>query len=153
MVAGGGTTMTVQDGGSATFIAGKKINFFDGTSANHGGYLHGFITTSGQYCTTPAAPQVESVNESGKVQVNSASPSFRVYPNPTTGNFMVALSDKTAPGNILIEVFGMQGDKLITKELSGTAAHEFELSGRPAGIYYVRLISGNQTETVKIIKQ
>ncbi|MCX6266624.1 MAG: T9SS type A sorting domain-containing protein [Bacteroidetes bacterium] len=153
MVAGGGTTMAVQNGGSATFIAGKKISFFDGTSASQGGYLHGYITTSGQYCTTPAAPQMESDNGSGIVQVNSASSSFRVYPNPTTGKFMVALSDEKTTGKILIEIFGMQGEKLISRELSGTSTHEFELLNRPAGIYYIRLISGNQTETMKIIKQ
>jgi hypothetical protein len=153
MVAGDGTTFRVDSGGSATFIAGRKISFFPGTLASNGGYLNGHIAVNGQYCGTPAAPRsVSDIGDEGR-RFNSESSLFKVYPNPTTGNFMVELSDREGYGKAQIEIYRALGEKLISKELTGSGAQEFMLSDRPAGVYFVRLISGNHAQTVKIIRQ
>ncbi|MFZ4520330.1 MAG: T9SS type A sorting domain-containing protein [Bacteroidales bacterium] len=153
IVAGGATTFTVQPGGSATFIAGQKISFLPGTLANTGGYMRGYITTTGQYCANPAAPGSYSDNGQN-TNMREQEPSYlKVYPNPATGNFMVDLSGKKSPGKITVEIFGGQGDKLVTKALNGNGPFEFEWNDRPVGVYFIRMVSENRTETVKLIKQ
>lgn len=153
IVAGGGTMVTVQDGGIARFIAGQRISFLPGTVADPGGYLHGYISANGQYCTTPAGPVAAQSGGAGKDLRSSVPSFFKVYPNPTTGNFMVEITGDEVPQHTLVEVYGSQGEKLISKEMDGSRAGEFMLSGRPAGVYYVRVISGNRVESVKVIRQ
>jgi hypothetical protein len=77
---------------------------------------------------------------------------FRVYPNPTNGNFMVGFADPGEKGTFRMEIFRMQGEKLIAKEMTGKGFQEIDLTDRSTGVYFVRLISGNNTETVKLIK-
>jgi hypothetical protein len=52
-----------------------------------------------------------------------------------------------------VEVYGICGEKVLTKLLDGQYKHEFSLSDRPIGVYFIRVISGDKAETVKIIKQ
>ncbi len=151
-VAGGGTTFNVQSGGSATFIAGQRIDFLPGTLADTGSYMHGYITTNGQYCVTPAFPQAGNESIPGRTQSLSASSFFSVYPNPTTGTLMISGSDGQSPDKIVVEIYKSQGEKLMTRELTGNGNHEIMLDG-PAGFYFVRLVSGSRAETFKIIKQ
>ncbi|MBP6872842.1 MAG: C39 family peptidase [Bacteroidales bacterium] len=48
--AGGGTTFTVQSGGTATLIAGQNILMLPGTLLQSGSSVLGKITTNGTYC-------------------------------------------------------------------------------------------------------
>lgn len=59
-LAGNNTTFTVEPGGSAYVIAGQKIQFKPGSRVMPGGYLHGYITTGGEYCM-PAVPVVRTL--------------------------------------------------------------------------------------------
>lgn len=54
-VGGSGTTVTVQNGVFANFIAGQKINFLPTFKALPGSNLHAYITPNGQYCAAVAA--------------------------------------------------------------------------------------------------
>jgi hypothetical protein len=115
--------------------------------------MHGYITTNNQYCgplsPTKAGAGIESVEEMS----NPEQRFFTVFPNPTTGKFTVQLAGTETPGKIHVDIYRMQGEKVITNDFSGTRSLEFDLSELPAGIYFVRLVSGSQTETVKVIKQ
>jgi hypothetical protein len=153
LVAGGGSTVDVQSGASATFIAGQKISFFPGTTANQGSYLHGYITINGQYCGTPASPLSNIDVGKVKTMVSSESSFYKVYPNPTTGYFTIEMAEKVTSGKIRVDVYGMDGEALIAKELSGNGPFHFELANHAAGIYFVRVILATNTETVKIVKQ
>ncbi len=152
-VAGNGSTFIVPNGASATMIAGQKIIYRPGTIVNSGGYMHGAITTTGQYCGMKA-PVFDSVRSYGdKNTSNSEQSFFKIYPNPTTGNFILELKEETLPVTIRVEIYGSQGEKVFTKVLYGERRHEFTLSNVPAGVYFIRVISGFKTEAVKIIKQ
>jgi hypothetical protein len=65
----------------------------------------------------------------------------------------VALNRAVDNEMLLIEVFGMQGEKVISERVGGFPLYSFSLSGRPAGIYFLRLIAGDKTEVFKIVKQ
>ena len=57
-VADNGTTFEVEAGGNVTLIAGMQISLLPGTHVFEGGYLHGYITTTSEYCGQMAAPMV-----------------------------------------------------------------------------------------------
>jgi len=150
-VAGNGTIFFILTGGTATFIAGQKISFLPGTTVQSGGSMWGYIAPNGPYCTNPSMPAVVTTNDEIPVDIEQSS--FKIYPNPTTGIFSLELTGEASIGNVAIEIYGIWGEKVITHSLTGERKHEFSLSDKPVGVYFVRVISGNKAETVKIIKQ
>ncbi len=115
--------------------------------------MYGTITTSGQFCGMKA-PVFDSVRSDGdKKTTNEEQSFFKIYPNPTTGNFILELKGDTLLDMIIVEVYGIQGKKVLTEVLYGERKHAFTLSNVPTGVYFIRVISGDKAETVKIIKQ
>ena len=148
-VAGYGSTYTVQTGASATTIAGQNIKYLPTTTVQSGGCMWGYIAPSGPWCQTPSMPAVAMAQE--EIPDNTAQSSFKVYPNPTSGNFILEL--KGEADQVKVDIYGIWGEKMLTTVLNGERKHEFSLSDKPAGIYFVRVISGEKAETIKIIKQ
>jgi hypothetical protein len=151
-VAGSGTIFLVQNGGSATLIAGQKISFLTGTTVNSGGYLHGYITTNGQYCNTSSPPMVATAINENEIVIPDGD-LFNVYPNPTSGSFRVKINEKIIPGKSTVTLYGNLGEPVFTTETDALTGQEFSLSGRPAGVYFIRVCRGSVQQTKKIIKQ
>lgn len=145
-VAGGGTGVDVQPGGSATFIAGYKVRLMPGTTAEPGGYLHGYITVNGQYCATPASPLATRYD-------SRESASFRVFPNPTTGDITVEAEKPRSCEGFGVEIYGTAGSLIHTGSAHGTDPFRCSLSGHPAGVYLVRIITDNGTLSKKVVLQ
>ncbi len=150
-VAGGGTTFQVQPGGSATMIAGEKIIFLPTTTVQSGGLLHGYISPTGPWCNTPAVPSVAMGRNLPPVK--SETTSFNVYPNPTTGRFFVEFSGDGPPRQGVIEIYDMQGEKIMTQSIKGEVRYEYNLTNRPPGIYCIRISDGNILEIRKVLKK
>ena len=150
-VAGGGTSFVVQNGGSANMIAGQDIDFLPGVQVLPGGYLHGYITGTGEYCFAlpPVLVKAGLSEQASNVHDESL---FRIYPNPTTGTFMLELLHDFATTPLYAEVLGMRGEKVAGESFAGAGSHLFTLAGSPAGIYFVHVICGNRSETKKILK-
>ncbi len=151
-VAGSGTEFVVQNGGSVTMIAGQTISYLYGTKVYSGGYLNGYITTNGQYCNTLPPPMVATVMEELS-PVPSDKSMFRLYPNPTNGQFSLELTDESTLGSVYVAVYGTYGEMIFGDEMTGLSRKEFSLSGKPAGLYLVRVVNGNKGFTKKLIKQ
>jgi hypothetical protein len=149
-VAGNGTTFEIQSGGNVTMIASERITYLPGAKVFSGGYMRGYISAN-SYCYPPAVP--ETITGSEENRVPETSTFCKVYPNPTTGQFTVALNRAVDNEMLLIEVFGMQGEKVISERVGGFPMYSFSLSERAAGIYFLRLIAGDKTEVFKIVKQ
>ncbi|MFH1160224.1 MAG: hypothetical protein V1733_04665 [bacterium] len=119
-VAGNGTQFTVLTGGSVTLIAGQNILLLPGTKVYPGGYLLGSITTTGQYCSTVnptypslvtnALPDPDEFQE--KTEVDSL---FRIYPNPTTGDFTIQSLPVPQPEFIVIRLLDQFGKQILKK--------------------------------------
>ncbi|MCX6303525.1 MAG: T9SS type A sorting domain-containing protein [Bacteroidetes bacterium] len=152
-IAGSGTSFIVQSGGTASMIAGQDIFFYPGTAVESGGYLHGSIAPGGPFCggVIPSRPAVISGEE--EIAGTSASTSFTIYPNPTTGIFTLEYRNDKSGGNASVEIYSMHGEKVLISAMPGEKKHSFSLSGFPPGIYFVRVVSGDLTETVKLIRQ
>jgi len=151
-VAGGGTTFIVQNGGSATMIAGMNILYRYGTLVVHGGYMHGYITTNNTFCgmLPPAIVAVVTGVEPPPVsdQVNSR---FIIFPNPTAGRFTLMAKGSITPGPVQIEIFGMRGERIRSECIYLENKPERDLSGVPCGIYFVRIGTGDSQEVHKLV--
>ncbi len=150
-VAGSGTTFTVQNGGNAILIAGHNIKFLPTTITQSGGYLHGYIAPSGPWCQTPSMPAVEM--QVSEIPNEIQKSTLKVYPNPTTGNFILELPFDFLESTVTVDIYAMWGEKILTKEFKGQRNQEFSLSDKPFGVYCIRIVSGKRVETVKIIKK
>jgi uncharacterized protein (TIGR02145 family) len=155
-VAGGDNTFTVASGGRARMIAGMNILYLKGTTVQEGGYMRGNINSGDGYCISRAPAMVSS--PTGTEETNSplmqGSSFFRIYPNPTSGTFTLELSKDISESSLMkIEIYGMRGEKLLNKQLAGARKHELSLQGKPAGIYFIRVLNGEISGSVKIIKQ
>ena len=60
---------------------------------------------------------------------------------------------KGQPGTIHVEIYGMKGERILTKEMTEVRKQEFSLEGRANGIYLVRIIAEEATRTVRVLKR
>jgi hypothetical protein len=152
-IAGGATTFVIDNGGSATMIAGQNILYYPGTLVNSGGYMLGYIAPSGPYCggLTPSMMAVKTAVE--EPVGNQSSSFFRVYPNPTTGSFTVELTSELPSGDVNVEVYGMQGNKIISTSMNHERKQTLSLEGNQPGCYFIRVLSDQKSSAAKIIKQ
>jgi hypothetical protein len=152
-VAGSGNTFTVQNGGNVTMIAGVSIDMLPGTTVQSGGYLLGSIAPSGPFCPTPSGPEFTT----GTTETTDGVPTafgglFKVYPNPTTGKFTLELSVSHLSDIVRVEIFGIRGEKILSKEVPAEKYQEFSLTDAPVGLYFVRVYAGDKAETIKLVK-
>jgi hypothetical protein len=148
-VAGNSNTFTVAAGGSAEMIAGQNIIYLPGSTVQPGGYMHGYISMT--FCGQKSSTIV--TNPTGDDAIPSAETFFfTLYPNPTSGNFFVAPKGERTGENVNVEVYTMQGDKVLTGTMTGENRLEFRSAGLASGIYFVRIIAGDYVETIKLVK-
>ncbi len=77
----------------------------------------------------------------------------RLMPNPTTGQALLQLELREA-APVQVQVFNMSGQRVLQTQ-EGTAQQlsiPLDLSGRPAGLYLVRLLVKDQVHTEKLLK-
>jgi hypothetical protein len=150
-VAGSGTSFTVQSGGSATMIAGQKILYLPNTTVQSGGYMWGYIAPAGPFCVTQSMPLLTSTQD--ELPGTILRSFFKIYPNPTSGTFMLEWTTDFPSDGTTAEIFGIRGEKVLTTRLTGERKQEFSLAGCPAGVYIIRVVSLTSTETALIVKQ
>ncbi|MBN4071407.1 T9SS type A sorting domain-containing protein, partial [Crocinitomix catalasitica] len=75
-------------------------------------------------------------------------PTFRIYPNPTTGQFRFRLSQ--AFQNATIHLFTLEGEEVYSKNID-SANEEFDLSEFSSGLYIVRLTSDDFSVTQRLV--
>jgi hypothetical protein len=124
----------------------------------------GKITTTGTYCGAKSLEIVaagtgedqgnENRDSTATMPEKEESVAFRLFPNPTTGNFTLELtSDLTTSAPVTVEIIGMHGEKLMQSGFAGVRRHEMSLLGLPSGIYYVRVFHETFMGVGKIIKR
>jgi hypothetical protein len=153
-IAGTGTAFTVQPGGIATIIAGSNILCLPGTTVLNGGHLHGFITNTSTYCGTQTPSMVtNSLSAADKNHSFSLkSKSFTIYPNPVYNKFTLESEESFQKANTIVQIFSASGKRLMVEELQGETRHEFSLAGQQPGIYFIWIVAGDYSETIKLIK-
>jgi len=77
---------------------------------------------------------------------------FTLYPNPANGNFTIVQNGNNEYGNVKVEVECMRGDKVLSSMMLGEKRHQLVTSALPAGLYFVKVVADDYTETINLIK-
>jgi membrane-associated protease RseP (regulator of RpoE activity) len=80
---------------------------------------------------------------------------LRCYPNPSQGFFRVHF-DVPESSDLLVTVYDTAGEKVHDERLSGFKGRyerTLDLSGKPAGAYYLVIAQGGRTAARKLVKQ
>ncbi len=154
IVAGNGSQFNALSGSSLTLIAGMKILLKPGTRLFNGCYMHGYITTTGNYCQNPAAPIVAvATGEEELPLLSDEKQMFRVYPNPTGGDFTIEAFSSELQEPVMLELYSLTGEKVLQRHGVALGRHTLSLTGKPSGLYLLRILSGQGTETFKVLKR
>ncbi len=135
--------------GHVELIAGQSILIEPGTIVQSGGYLWGHISTT--FCTNTTAPVV-AAGKGEEPMLNLSLARFNLYPNPTSSNFTLIQKGEKSFGNVRIEIYNMNGRRVLTGMMTGEQKHEFSFTEIPAGLYFVKIIADDSIETIKLIK-
>jgi hypothetical protein len=154
LIAGNQTIYHVYPDGSVTHIAGQNIVYSDGTKVDPGGYMHGYISST--FCTpyNHNSP-VQMANDTGDQPEPALTDKcfFRIFPNPTPGKFTLELKRDAASKQGHVDIFGLLGEKILSKDMILERTQEFSLADRPTGMYIIHVTTGENSRTEKIIKQ
>jgi hypothetical protein len=153
---GDGGWFWVQDGGSATLIAGQNIIMLPGTRIDAGGYLLARIAADeNDFCGIPKAIEDKQDVITHTVKPNQVLETafFKAYPNPTAGTFTIELIMNEINNNIHISIYNMHGNNMHTERLPATRKHSMDISSFPPGMYLLRVTDANNAGTVRLIKR
>jgi hypothetical protein len=154
-IAGDGSTVLVEDGAAADFIAGQSVQFLPGFHAYNGSQMHAWITTDGTFCeglpapvATLPEPKSSEVAEAVEPQnLVGSGKSFKVYPNPTTGVLFIELHNFNP--NTSIAIYNLSGVKVYaTNCISSTLKVNIEHLKK--GIYLLQVTDEKTFKMKKI---
>jgi len=152
-VAGNNTYFTVEAGGNVTMVAGHNILMLPGTTVALGGALHAYITSTEQYCLLSSSPVVKSVEDQGSKQIAANALSLKIFPNPASAEVVLDLQGVVDGASSKMEMIGIRGDILRVSSFPGNGQYPLSLYGIPSGVYYFRIISGDQVITKMLLKK
>ncbi len=78
---------------------------------------------------------------------------FRIFPNPTPGNFTIASANIHFREKVAVELYSMLGTRILSIDLTGTINEHLSLGKFPAGLYFVRIVADDKVETIKLVKR
>ena len=97
---------------------------------------------------------ISANNTVTKVAVGTDEPGafpVQIAPNPTTGKVSVSTGDGRLPDGV--QVFDALGKLVKTIGSQNVATCEIDLTGLPGGVYEIRIVSGKEVVTQKLIKR
>lgn len=151
--------LTVETGGELTLIAGNSIKIQPGSHIKNGAYFQAHITTNNSFCGGQIIP-LSSYVSPGTINnmkalaedIMTTTAGFRVYPNPTIGQFRLALNDFNENSKIKIEIISPLGESIISVEPPEMKQYLFDLSARQPGMYFIRITQDDDIGIVKLIR-
>ncbi|HNY02197.1 MAG TPA: T9SS type A sorting domain-containing protein, partial [Bacteroidales bacterium] len=145
---------TVESGASVNMIAGSNIRLMPVTWSKSGSHYHGWISMLDPCGSLPPAMVVSQPDAGLAVgEVRTPGRFFRVFPNPTTGNFTLEMTGADDGPAIRVNIYGMQGERILSTELPSQARYHFSLVNRAPGLYLVQVVSGRESGVVRVIRQ
>ena len=169
---GGVAPFEAMPASTVSLVAGQSIIMLPGTHAHQGSNLRAWIS-DGTYCSgqsllitkeeiagdaflsekateVPADVGFPLKNTSIHRNIEAF---FRIYPNPTPGLFTLELLDYEQTNEVVVHIFSMCGTMLQQHASAGERQLYFDLSGQPAGVYFVRVMAGGRVEVRRVVKR
>ncbi len=148
------SNFTVEAGGSALFFAGNRISFLAGTRVLSNGYMHASIKNERTYCSqmpvhlnTSEMWQKEEMIEI----VNDPPNPFRLYPNPSNGMIIMEFNGIEEVSFFQVEVYSIFGERILRRDIITHSKPDIDLTGRPSGVYLIRVSNQGRYWAEKII--
>ncbi|MCF8357341.1 MAG: Ig-like domain-containing protein [Prolixibacteraceae bacterium] len=157
-VAGNETTVTIENGATAAFIAGQSILFLPGTHIQEGATASATITTDQTFCSENEAEYIveylpseknNTVDKNQNEETGDLQKDVKVYPNPCTGRFTVELIN--IEKNASAVIYNTVGNAVLRKTLNSAVSNTINLNHSPKGIYFIKTLSGKKQIVNKII--
>lgn len=144
------SNLTVTATANVTMIAGQNILILPQTTIPAGASFHAYISTLFcDYVPTVPAAQVTTVETDDHPSLPNAG--YILYPNPTSGKFTLQVNGDI-PAYARVEIYSIHGDRMVTTQMTGERRQEFETADLPAGVYFVKIVAGDFSKTVKLIR-
>lgn len=135
---------------SSINVIGQTIRYAYDAAGNR--TLRTIVLTSGRQSSVESGMQEEDVHEDmvGNTKV-------LIYPNPTSGEFQFQIQvDETSAqvmdSSTIISLYSLSGVLLKTASLNGRSG-TLDLSGYSAGVYCLKIQSGDESSIWRIIKE
>ncbi len=148
----------ISTGATAVYHAGGEVLLSPGFTTDAGSVFRGYIEgCTGIFTAKPANNEVITYNlrqtgdELTMQQAAKVLPgNLLVSPNPNRGLFRLNLGNNK---NGLVQVVSPEGVVVAQQRFSKQAFLNFNIAEQPAGIYVLRIITGEKTYTQKMIKE
>lgn len=113
---------------------------------NNGGPYPSFRTEQQQQITFAKANDISNAEKNNHVEFARID---AIVPNPTSGKFSITFSKELL--NATIAIIDVNGKTVQQSKQSGNKLN-FDIYNQPAGIYFVKIIDGNNVISKKILK-
>lgn len=151
---GSATTVTLSGTGASVYTWSDGISngiAFTPTAT----HTYTVTGTAINTCTNTATKLVTVSTCGGGVGIDENAPveGFNIYPNPTTGIFNISMSNANF-SQIWITIFDLTGKEVFSatdKNISTDYKKQINLGNLTSGMYYVRLFTGTDVKTKKLI--
>jgi PKD repeat protein len=146
----GGTSFSWDFGDNSTSNNPSPTHVYDGP----GTYL--VVLTVSNECGDTTFEQEVQIEPSSIADIESID-RFDLFPNPNDGRFQVILEGMPGVyGDVQLELFNVIGQRLYQAEQDfrmGTLQHSFELPDLAKGVYFFRIMLGDQSLVKEVIVQ
>jgi hypothetical protein len=138
------------DANSHAYVAGDFLVSItiDGTAHSSAGnedfYAEKFVSNTGAFVRL-AGPDNDEENSD---LAQDLSDDIKVYPNPSNGNVTISFESEAQKEVMLYDITG----RLITKSTVSVSEMKLDFSDQPAGMYFLRIVTGGKQVLTKLIR-
>ncbi|MDO8951175.1 MAG: leucine-rich repeat protein, partial [Draconibacterium sp.] len=108
------------------------------------------IVNDGKVSSAPDAVKITVLNVIKVGNTEISSPAFKVYPNPTTGMFILEFNQNSGK-KAVVSVSNLIGNEVFQKVFEVVEKIEVDLSNQVSGIYLLKVIVDSQQYISKIV--
>lgn len=100
----------------------------------------------------PATGMAKKASATVKTALINSSTEIKAYPNPSNGIVTLVSSENVSSQ---VSVYNLEGRKILNKSinLSSNYQNTLDLSAFSNGVYFIKVDSYNNSQTIKIIKK
>lgn len=146
--AGSGKGLKIYPNADFVFSAGEKVVLESGFIAEAGSHFVAEIA--------PCTPGPQRIYEYAQEDDNQNNHDIKalISPNPSTGKFTLQIpqEEESENPNYTIEIYNILGEKILQSEIQNSKSL-IDLSSHPKGIYFLKIQSGENIYTEKIVVQ
>lgn len=145
-----GETVDLTAGGANTYVWSGNAGTTDKITVTlpyDVVYSYTVTGTGANGCKNTATVSVVSSKCSGLNSISGIIAGTRIYPNPSNGNITIEMQ----AGANSIQVMDLSGRVVLSKETEETTLN-MSLENLAAGVYYFKVKSAEEVETIKVVK-